>query len=72
MIHGQIHSAGMWLEFEPCSRPGMSSSPSPVLWFRFWAGWELRALRNYHNNHLVCAAVSCSDSARSRMSEPER
>ena len=71
MIHGQIHSAGMWLEFEPCRQPGMSSSPSPVLWFRFWAGCELRALQSYHRNYLVRAAASCSDRPRLMLAQQQ-
>ena len=59
MIHGQINAAGLWLEFEPYALPGRSSQPSPLMWFQFWTGIELRALRNHHHNYVASPAHHC-------------
>ena len=56
IINGQIHTAGLWLEFEPTAQPGGSSAPRPLLWFQFWTSVELSVLKSYHRNYTVSPA----------------
>ena len=56
IINGQIHTAGLWLEFEPTAQPGGGSAPSPLLWFQFWTSVELSVLKSYHRNYMVSPA----------------